>query len=114
MTPEICIPKKDTETVIQINRGPFWDGERWVWSYFAFWWDNSPAICGKCGNCTNPNNVPPCGHPEAKRHVRGQVFVSSLEDHERRAHEGGRTIRYVRDGKTIDDSTARQTPKVKP
>jgi hypothetical protein len=109
----ICIPVKDSETVIEILSGPRWNGSypRWEWSYLAYWWDTSPAFCGKCGRCTNPNNVEPCGHDEAKRKIRGQVFVSSLSDHEKRAHEGGRTVRYVRDGRTIDDSVARKTPK---
>ena len=112
----ICTPANDTETVIEILSGPRWNANypsgwgtrgRWEWSYMSYWWDNSPAFCGACGRCTNPNNVEPCGHPEAKRTVRGQGFLSSLEDHEKRAAQGGRTIRYVRDGKTIHNTEAK-------
>jgi len=105
----ILKPTKDSETVIEILSGPRWNGSypRWEWSYIAFWWDTSPAFCGKCGRCTNPNNVEPCGHDEAQRKLRGQVFVSSLEEHAKRAADGGRTVRYVRDGKTLDSHERR-------
>ena len=101
-------PRSTTETVIQINSGPKWDGSRWVWSFFMFWWDNSPAFCGKCGRCTNPDNVEPCGHSEAKCYVRGQVFLSSLEETEKRILESGRSIRYIRDGVNIGSAEAKK------
>lgn len=108
---EVCIPKNDNETVIEVLSGPRWNGSypRWEWSYLAYWWDTSPVFCGKCGRCTNPNNIEPCGHDEAKRKIRGQVFVSSLEDHARRAAEGNRSVRYVRDGRTIGATEAQKT-----
>lgn len=106
----ITTPVNDTENVIQINSGPQWDGSRWVWSFFMFWWNNSPAICGKCGRCTNPDNIEPCGHPEAKRYVQGQVFVSSLEETEKDIVENGRSVRYVRDGKNIGGVAAKAIP----
>ena len=109
MISDFLTPKSDTETIIQINRGPNWDGSRWVWSFFMFWWDNSPAVCGKCGRCTNPDNVEPCGHPEAKRYVRGQVFVSNLEETEKRVVEAGRSVRYIRDGVVIGSAEAKAT-----
>jgi len=109
----ICIPANENETVIEVLSGPRWNGgyPRWEWGYLAYWWDSSPAFCGLCGRCTNPNNVEPCGHDEAKRTIRGQVFLSSLSDHEKRALDGGRSIRYVRDGKQIGKTEAQSTPK---
>lgn len=97
--------------VIDIISGPRWNAgyPRWEWGYMTYWWDLSPAICGKCGRCTNPNNIEPCGHAEALRCVRGQMFLSSLEDHEKRVAEAGiRTIRYVRDGRTISATEAKK------
>jgi len=113
MVKEICIPKTDNEIVIEVLSGPRWNGgyPRWEWAYLAYWWDTSPAFCGKCGRCTNPDNIAPCGHEEAKRKLRGQVFISSLEDHERRALEGRRSVRYVRDGKTIGSAEAKKEGK---
>ena len=107
VTPEICVPKNDTEKVIQITAGPHWSGERWEWSFFMFWWDLNPAWCGKCGRCTNPANVEPCGHPESKRKIRGQVFVSSLEETEKRIVASGHSVRYVREGKDIGSIEAK-------
>ena len=103
MVKEICIPANENESVIEIIRGPFRDYShgklRWVWTFVKYWWDTSPAICGKCGRCTNPDNVTPCGHPEAERCVRGQVFLTDLDDTEKRIFEGNRTVRYVREGR---------------
>lgn len=104
----LCTPKTKTETVVEILSGPKWDGERWTWTFFAYWWNLSPAYCGKCGNCTNPNNVKPCGHPEAEKHVRGQIFVTSLEQFEHDTLERGHSVRYVRNGKT--ELTREQPP----
>lgn len=106
-------PVNEKEKVIQVNSGPRWDGERWVWSFLLFWWDTSPAFCGKCGRCTNPNNIEPCGHPEAKRYVRGQVFVSSLEETEKRILAGGFSVRYIRDGVNIGSRKAKAVGKKK-
>src|SRR5271154_556782 len=107
----ICIPTRDTEVVIEIISGPRWNASypRWEWGYVQYWWDTSPAWCGECGRCTNPNNIEPCGHEQAKRTVRGQVFLSSLEDHEKRQQEAGiRTTRYVRDGRNIGATEAKK------
>lgn len=109
---KVITPTSSTETVIEILSGPRWNGglRRWEWTFFAHWWDNSPAFCGKCGNCTNPNNVPPCGHPEAKRHVQGQIFVTNLEQFEKQILEDqGHSVRYVRDGMRIGAPVAKET-----
>lgn len=71
-----------------------------------YMWNEFPAYCGKCGRCTNPANVEPCGHPEAKRYVFGQAYVSSIEEWEKRITERGATVRYVREGKTIGSAEA--------
>jgi len=108
----ICIPENDNETVIEILSGARWNASypRWEWTYLQYWWDTSPAFCGKCGRCTNLSNIAPCGHEEAKRKLRGQIFISNLSEHEKRQQEGGlgRTTRYVRYGKTIGAAEAKK------
>jgi len=76
-TPADCRPV-DGETVIEIISGPNRYNQ---YSFFAYWNNPSPAYCGRCGKCTNPDNVKSCGHPEADFHVRGQIFFCNLEDY---------------------------------
>lgn len=102
------IPKTDTETVIEIFSGPKWNGglRRWECTFFTYWWNLAPAYCGKCGRCTNPDNVEPCGHLEAVRHVCGQIFVTNLEQTEKYWLERGHSVRVVEGGKTVRTTEA--------
>lgn len=102
----LLTPASASETVVQVLSGPKWDGKRWVWTFFAYWLNLAPAFCGKCGRCTNPNNVPPCGHMEAQRHVQGQIFVTNLGQFEKDCLERGRTVRFTRDGRNIGSAEA--------
>lgn len=110
MISDFLKPRTEDETVIQILTGPKWNGDlrRWEWAFFAYFWNLAPAYCGRCGRCTNPNNVEPCGHDEAKKHVRGQVFITSLEEFEQRVLKHDRIIRYIRDGKVVGETEAKQ------
>ena len=103
----ITTPTSTTETVVEVLSGPKWNGglRRWEWTFFTYWWNLSPAYCGKCGECTTRA----CGHPEAERHVRGQIFVTCLEQTEKYWHEAGYTVRYVRHGRTIGTTEAKAT-----
>lgn len=107
---KLTTPTNERETVVEILSGPGWNKglQRWEWKFFAYHWNLAPAYCGKCGRCTNPDNVEPCGHIEAVKHVHGQIFITSLEEFEKRVLEHDRCIRYVRDGKNIGTTEAKQ------
>lgn len=76
MIPSDCVPDNPTASVVEFIGGPNMHGE---FTFFEYWWNLSPAYCSRCGRCTNPNNVKPCGHSEAERHVRAQIFLKRLD-----------------------------------